>query len=179
MGAHDQCPYKINLRPGDGIPNHDANPAPVETLTGVNISRFVYTFNYATPQFFRHTFRVPDNINPDGNVAFDFLWFPRVPPVVSEDIVLEVESVTIAPGENQDQALVSMGTVVSAADLGVDEVILATIVIPVSTLGWEANNLATVRISRDADNALDTLHTRADADDDALLLDMGIAVGEI
>jgi len=166
----------INLRAGDFILNHDANFAPVETLTGSNISREVHSFDYTTPEFVRHEFVIPADLDSTGDVVFTFPWKPRVAPVVAENVVWEIESIAVATGESWDQALASKGTNVSAADTTADQITIGIATISVSTMGWVAGDTVVLRFSRDADNASDTLDTRADTDDDALLFGLEIKI---
>jgi len=168
-------PYVVNLRSGDFILVHDANFAPVETLTGTNISRYAHSFDYATQEYVRHELTVPGDVDPNGNIKITFKWIPRVAPSPSQDVVWEVEGNGAVDGGDWDVALSSIDTLISpspaAGDIRID-----TLTISVTAMGWEPNEDTVLRFSRDATNALDTMDDNADEDDDALLLGIKIEI---
>lgn len=168
--------YIINLRAGDAILAHDANFAPVETLTGVNVSRFAYAFDCTTPEFIRHEFQVPANINVGGNVTFLLPWRPRVHPNPAQNVVWKFESIAVADGESWDQDFVSKGNVISTSKVTVNQITVANVSISVTTLGWVAGDLVVLRILRDATSGDDTLDDAGAPDDDALLFGVKIRI---
>jgi len=168
--------YIINLRAGDFITSHDANFAPVETLTGANLSRLVHSFDYNTTEFLRHEFVVPADIDAAGTVNFVVLWMPRVNPASAENVVFEIESVAIAAGELWDTALASKMTFTSAADTTLNEITSGAGSATVADLGWVAGDTVVLRFSRDSDNVNDTLDSRATTDDDALVFGLEIKI---
>lgn len=166
----------INLRAGDAILAHDANFAPVETLTGANISRFAHAFDCTTSEFIRHEFQVPVELDVEKDITFAIPWRPRVHPSPAQDVVWEFESIAVADGESWDQALVSKGTVVSTSKVTNNQITIVEKSLSVATLGWAAGDSVVLRISRDADNASDTLDDAGAPDDDALLFGVKIYI---
>lgn len=161
---------------GAMILTHDAAFAPVETLTGSNISRFAHTFDYSTTEYGRVELIIPSDLDTSGNVTFTFYWRPRVHPNPAQNVVFEIESIAVADGESWDQALASKGTVTGTSKTTANQISMTTSTLSVSTLGWAATDTAVIRISRDADNGDDTLDDAADTDDDVLLMAVKIEI---
>jgi len=150
--------------------------APLEKLTNTNLDTFVRAFDYTTEEYTNGTLLVPTDADTSGTVTFRLYWIPRTAPAIAENVVWTFQHAPVNGAEDYDITYTEEKATASAASTTQDTTTETTWTETVSNLGWAVNDIVFFRVTRDSADANDTLDTRADTNDDALLLGFSIEI---
>jgi hypothetical protein len=151
--------------------------APIEKITTTNIIQLVRAFDYNTIEYTNGHFEVPPDMDTGGTVTFSVQWFARTVPSPSENVIWQIEHAAVATTEDLDSATYT-AEVASASATGTTQnaLVRATWTETVTNLGWVAGDTVFVKWSRKSTDANDTFDSRADTNDDALLVNAAIII---
>lgn len=136
------------LEAADSIP-------PISKFTGTNIDILVCSFDDSTDEGRKVSFKVPSDVG-TGNVTYRVVWFSRT--ATTGNVIWDARSTaTGAEGESWDGSITTDSAAADAVQGTTNQMTVTTWTETVSNLGWAANDVITVMLYRDANNASDTL----------------------
>ena len=142
--------------------------APLVKEEGTNLDQLVVAYDAATDEGRMVQFVCPSDLG-TGNVTFRIIWYPAT--ASTNNVIWDVRyTLTGAGGETWDAALTTKAFAASAGDAQQDEITQATVTETVANLGWAANDLISLHVYRDANNASDTIAG------DAYMIGIGISI---
>jgi hypothetical protein len=131
--------------------NLTANPAVSACVTGSNTQKGVLDFDADTDEFAQQTIMLPSDWV--ATVDVKFVWFAAA---TSGNVIWSIQTICVADAETDDPAFNTASTSTDATKGTTNQVNTASIT-GVTATGCAAGELMHINISRDANNASDTM----------------------
>lgn len=125
-----------------------SNPAPLDRDTGTNGGMFRHLFDDTTEEFIllEPAFEIPDNLDTAGTVYFSLYGYAVV--ADGNEVQFKISHSAKAEGESWDAAYGTKDSGDKATDAQQDEIDQITWNETVSNLGWAAQDLIRLMLSR-------------------------------
>jgi len=129
-----------------------SNPAPLERDTGTNGGMFVHAFDDTTEEFIilEPAFEIPDNLNAAGTVYFSLFGYAKV--ADGNEVQFRISHSARGKGESWDNAYGTKDSGDYSTDVQQDELDQIEWSETVANLGWAAQDLLRLKLSRIAIN---------------------------
>lgn len=138
--------------PAESLQALETNFAPLEKLTGTTVKTFVRAFDDTTEEYANGKLQVPGELDAAGTVTFRAYVMAKTA-AASKNIALTFGHVAVNDSEDFDVAYTDEDSGDVAIDATQDDVTEVTWTETVSNLGWSANDLVFLRLSRPAASA--------------------------
>jgi len=134
-----------------------SNPAELDRDTGTNHNTFRHNFDDSTEEFIllEPAFELPSNLDTAGTIYFIIEGYAKT--AASANVVFKIYHHAVAQGESWDGAYSTLSSGALSCNGTQDYLDRFSFSETVANLGWSANDLLYLKLSRDAGNASDTL----------------------
>lgn len=132
------------------------NFAPLTKDAGTNVDLLTASFDDSTDEARQVQFKVPSDVESGSTITFRLIWYSQT--ATTGNVIWDARHTSgDSEGESWDSALTTEAAAADAVQGTVDQVTVTTWTETLANLGWAANDLVTLLIFRDANNASDTM----------------------
>lgn len=132
-----------------------SNPAELDRDTGTNGAIFRQRFDDSTDESVEGSFVVPSDIDTSGTVTFEIIGYAVT--ATADSVVFVFSESDAGSGSSWDATYNDISSGAKTCNSTQDNLDRFTWTETVANLGWSANELVRFKLTRDADNANDTL----------------------